>query len=238
MRLKTYNRRSDIMHIMEGYLPFEWCVVWYIISVAVMIIGVIQLKRVIRESPEAKKILTINGIVMFLVSMLHMPSLTGSGSNPPASGLTGLLFGPAITSVVAGIVLLLQAFLLAYGGITTLGANILSMGIVGPLAAYIAYTSLDRINSPKAISLIIAVFIANVFTVAATALEYTLAFGDNFFKFFAILSVTQVFFVVIDIIVAVAVFSILKTVYKDSRLFSAQSNDFIRDFLKILRIVK
>lgn len=217
------------MHIIEGFLPLEWCIIWYIISIIVVIIGVIQLKRLVKETPEAKKILTINGIVMFVVSLFSLPALKGSISNAPANGLTGSLFGPAITSVVAAIVLILQAFILGYGGLTTLGANIFSMGIVGPLAAYIVYTSLNKINLPEIVSLIFAVFFANVFTIAATALEYSLAFGvADFLKFFIILGVTQVIFVVIDIIVAVILFVILKSVYKDSGLFSPELNDFLK----------
>ena len=101
------------------------------------------------------------------------------------------------------------------------------MGIVGPLAAYIVYTSLNKINLPEIVSLIFAVFFANVFTIAATALEYSLAFGvADFLKFFIILGVTKVIFVVIDIIVAVILFVILKPVYKDSGLFSPELNDF------------
>lgn len=37
-------------------------------------------------------------------------------------------------TILGGIVLLFQALLLAHGGLTTLGANTVSMGIVGPLA--------------------------------------------------------------------------------------------------------
>lgn len=220
------------MHIMEGFLPLQWCILWFIISIIVIIIGIIQWKRLVKENPEAKKILAINGIVMFFVSAFNLPALEGNGSNPLANGLPGSIFGPAITSVVVAIVLILQAFILAYGGLTTLGANIFSMGIAGPFAAYIAYTSLNKINCPDIISLILAVFIANVVTTATTALQIALVFSVDFFadlyKFFIILGVTQVIFVVIDIIVAVILFVILKSVYKDSKLFSPESNDFLK----------
>ena len=66
-----------------------------------------------------------------------MPSVTGSCSHPTGTGLGAVLFGPAAVSVLAAIVLVFQALLLAHGGITTLGANDFSMGIVGPFAAWL-----------------------------------------------------------------------------------------------------
>ena len=53
-----------------------------------------------------------------------------------APGLGALLIGPGPTVVVSSIALLLQALLLAHGGVTTLGANIMSMGVVGAFSAY------------------------------------------------------------------------------------------------------
>ena len=50
-----------------------------------------------------------------------------------------LLIGPGPTVVVASIALLLQALFLAHGGLTTLGANIMSMGVVGAFSAYGIY---------------------------------------------------------------------------------------------------
>lgn len=216
------------MHIMEGFLPVEWCIIWYIISVIVVIIGIIQLKRVIDENPDAKKILAVNGILMFVVSIFKFPSLEGCDTSPATSGLSGSLFGPAITSVVVTIVLLLQAFLLAYGGITTLGANVFAMGIVGPFAAAIVYHLLNRINFPNVISLIFAVIFANVFSIAATALQYTLAFGESFIMFFVILMVPEVFMIAIDVIVSLIVFLVLKSKFGDSDIFSHNLNDFLK----------
>ena len=48
-------------------------------------------------------------------------------------GLGGLLIGPGPTVVVASIALVFQALFLSHGGLTTLGANIVSMGVVGAL---------------------------------------------------------------------------------------------------------
>lgn len=216
------------MHIQEGFLPFAWCIVWFVISLIVIAIGVIQLKRIFSQYPESKKLLAANGIVMFLVSLLALPSLTGSYSHPTANGLSGSLFGPAVTSVIAAIVLLLQAFLLGYGGFTTLGANIFSIGIVGPFAACIVYNLFKKYGIPRYVSLIVAVLFANLFSIIATALQYTLAFGESFFKFFIILLVSQVPLAFVDVVLAIIVFAIFNFLFGDSEIFSFELNDFFK----------
>ena len=67
-----------------------------------------------------------------MLSALKIPSVTGSCSHPTGTGLGAVLFGPGVMTVLGTIVLLFQALLLAHGGLTTLGANVFSMAIVGP----------------------------------------------------------------------------------------------------------
>ncbi|MGV8133176.1 MAG: cobalt ECF transporter S component CbiM, partial [Methanobrevibacter sp.] len=119
------------MHIMEGFLPAEWCAVWFIISIPIVLYGVYQIKKITETTPESKALIAVSGAFMFILSSLKLPSVTGSCSHPTGNGFGAVLFGPAVTAVLASIVLIFQALLLAHGGITTLGANIFSMGIVG-----------------------------------------------------------------------------------------------------------
>ena len=73
------------------------------------------------------------------ISSLKLPSMTGSCSHPTGTGVGAILFGPFITSVLGLIVLIYQAIFLAHGGLTTLGANAFSMGIAGPVVAWVIY---------------------------------------------------------------------------------------------------
>ncbi|MDR3063174.1 MAG: cobalt ECF transporter S component CbiM, partial [Methanobrevibacter sp.] len=112
------------MHIMEGFLPWYWCVFWFVVSIPVITYGIYKIKKVTDETPESKSLLAVSGAFMFILSSLKIPSVTGSCSHPTGNGLGATLFGPAAASVLALIVLLFQAILLALGGLTTLGANV------------------------------------------------------------------------------------------------------------------
>lgn len=186
------------MHIMEGFLPLEWCVFWYIISFTVVIYGIVKIKKITNESPQLKPLLAISGAFMFLLSALKLPSLVpGSSSHPTGNGLSAVIFGPAITSVLATIVLLFQAFLLAHGGISTLGANVFSMGIAGPLVAWLIYKGCAKFGVRSNIAIFLAAFFADIFTYLTAGTQLALAFpiptfDAAIFKFMAIFAYTQI----------------------------------------------
>ena len=125
-----------------------------------------------------------------------LPSVTGSCSHPTGNGLGAALFGPAATAVLATIVLIFQAILLAHGGITTLGANIVSMGIVGPLVGWLVYLGLKKAGCPSKINIFLIAFIADFATYLVTAIQLGLAFPEPntmaaITKFFLIFAPTQ-----------------------------------------------
>ena len=117
------------MHIMEGFLPHPWWEIWFALSLPVLAYGVYKMNRMIKESRETLPLLAVAGAFVFVLSSLKLPSVTGSCSHPTGTGMGAIIFGPWITSVLAVIVLVYQAVFLAHGGLTTLGANVFSMGI-------------------------------------------------------------------------------------------------------------
>ncbi|MBE6486589.1 MAG: energy-coupling factor ABC transporter permease [Methanosphaera stadtmanae] len=185
------------MHIMEGYLPPMWCAIWLIISAVVVIYGIMQIKKYTAENDEAMPLLALSGAFMFILSSLKMPSVSGSCSHPCGNGLGTAFFGPAVTAVLSVIVLLFQAILLAHGGLTTLGANIFSMGIMGPVCGYIVWVALRKANVSASISMFFTAFVADLMTYITTSVELALAFpgadmGATFATFFGIFAITQI----------------------------------------------
>jgi cobalt/nickel transport system permease protein len=68
--------------------------------------------------------------------MLNFPIPGGTSGHLIGGVLTAVLLGPGAAVVVLTSVLIVQAFLFADGGVTTLGANIFNMGMVGGVAGY------------------------------------------------------------------------------------------------------
>jgi cobalt/nickel transport system permease protein len=182
---------------MEGYLPPMWCAIWLVISAIVVVYGLMQIKKATQDNDEALPLLALSGAFMFILSSLKMPSVSGSCSHPCGNGLGTVFFGPAVTAVLSVIVLLFQAILLAHGGLTTLGANIFSMGIVGPVCGYAVWKALRSMNVSAPISIFFTAFVADLLTYITTAAELALAFpganmGATFATFFGIFAITQI----------------------------------------------
>ncbi|MGB8219752.1 MAG: energy-coupling factor ABC transporter permease [Methanoregula sp.] len=188
------------MHIMEGFLPWQWCVFWYLVSAPFLIYGIYRLNRQVRERRETLSLLAVSGAFIFLLSSLKMPSpVVGSCSHPTGTGLSTILFGPFITCVLSLIVLIFQALFMAHGGITTLGANVFSMGIAGPLLGYAVYRVGKAVNLNIFVNIFLVTFVADLFTYVITSIELAAAFPAthggfmiSFATFFAIYAVTQV----------------------------------------------
>jgi cobalt/nickel transport system permease protein len=208
------------MHIAEGFLPWQWCLFWYIVALPVLVYGVIRIKKITEENPESKPLIAVSGAFMFILSSLKMPSVTGSSSHPTGNGLGGILFGPAVTSVLAFIVLIFQALLLAHGGITTLGANVFSMGIVGSTVAWLTWKGVKKIGLSTSIAVFLAALLADWLTYVTTAVQLSLAFPiPTFFaamtKFLIIYAVTQVPLAVAEGILTVVIFEYIMKLRPD-----------------------
>lgn len=189
---------SGAMHIMEGFLPIKWAVIWYVLFIPFFVIGLKNITKVVKEQPKKKLLLALCGAFVFVLSALKIPSVTGSCSHPTGVGLASILFGPSVTVVLGTIVLLFQALLLAHGGITTLGANAFSMAIFGPIVSYVIWKLLkDKVN--RNVVVFLAAAIGDLATYTLTSLQLGLAFPDpvggfavSAAKFLGIFFITQI----------------------------------------------
>ncbi|MCW4024471.1 MAG: energy-coupling factor ABC transporter permease [Candidatus Bathyarchaeota archaeon] len=203
------------MHIMEGVLPHPWWEIWFIISIPIVIYGIYRISKVTKAVPESKPLLALMGAFIFVLSALKLPSVTGSCSHPTGAGLSAVIVGPGITAVLSLIVLTFQALLLAHGGLTTLGANLFSMGIAGPFLAYGIWIACKKLNVPRHIGIFLAATFGDLFTYVVTSFQMALAlpvaggFVDSFLLFGGIFAVTQIPLAIGEGILAVILFDFL-----------------------------
>ena len=179
-------------------------------------IGLRSIRRRVRANPELKLLLGVSIAFAFVLTALKLPSVTGSSSHPTGTGLGAVLFGPLAMVPVAAIVLLFQTLLLAHGGLTTLGANVFSLGVVGPLVAFTLYRAARLLHLPPGTAVFLAVACADLATYLTTALQLALAFPDPvggfasaYAKFAAIFAVTQIPLAIGEGLLSVLIFRML-----------------------------
>ncbi|MCW2278258.1 energy-coupling factor ABC transporter permease [Heliophilum fasciatum] len=204
------------MHIMEGFLPATHAIAWTMVSAPFVVHGVRSIKKKVDEHPEAKMLLGVAGAFSFVISALKLPSVTGSSSHLTGTGLGAVLFGPTAMTVLGTIVLLFQALLLAHGGLTTLGANVFAMAIVGPFVAYGIYRLGQQRQWPLALSVFMAAALGDLATYITTSVQLALAFPDptsgiigSLAKFATVFAVTQVPLAIIEGLITVVIVNVL-----------------------------
>lgn len=203
---------ASAMHIMEGYLPPGYCVIWGALCIPFLAAGLYSINKSMGKDRKTLILLAMSGAYIFVISSLKIPSVTGSCSHMTGTGLGAILFGPAAVSILGLIVLIFQAVLLAHGGLTTLGANTFSMAIAGPLLAYGIYQFCKKLNVSRKVSVFLAASLGDLFTYCVTSIQLALAYpspqGGVFvsaIKFLSVFAPTQLPLAVIEGILTVIV---------------------------------
>ena len=207
------------MHIAEGFLPVGHAVAWFAVSTPFVIHGARAVIKQSKEHPESRLLLAAAGAFTFVLSSIKLPSVTGSSSHPTGTGLGAVLFKPPVMAFMATVVLLFQALLLAHGGLTTLGANVFSMGIAGPWVAYAVWKLNARLGWAREVGIFFAMMLADLATYLVTSLQLALAFPDPvsglagaLAKFLGIFALSQVPLAIAEGLLGVLVFRILTDV--------------------------
>ena len=200
---------ASAMHIAEGFLPPTWCILWGAVCVPFVAAGFWSIKKKVEQAPRAKLLLAMCGAFAFVLSALKLPSFTGSCSHPTGVGLGAILFGPMTMAVLGLIVLLFQALLLAHGGLTTLGANVFSMAIAGPIVSWLVYRLLRKAKAPASVAVFAAAALGDLLTYVVTSLQLGVVTG-SLVQYLAVFAVTQIPLAVAEGLLTVVVFSVLE----------------------------
>ena len=164
------------MHLADGILPGRWALVWTLAAIPFVAVALGRLQRRAEPDPSYRPFVAMVAAAVFLISCMPVPVPTaGTCSHPCGTGLAAILIGPWMTVLVTVVALVLQALFLAHGGFTTLGADVLSMGVAGAFVGWAAF----RLGRRAGLSLAPAAFAAGVLgdwaTYATTSLELATA---------------------------------------------------------------
>jgi cobalt/nickel transport system permease protein len=210
------------VHIAEGFLPPAHAAAWTAVAAPFVVHGARHVAKEVRERPEARLLLGAAGAFTFVLSAIKLPSATGSSSHPTGTGLGAVLFRPPVMALIGTIVLTFQALLLAHGGITTLGANVVSMAVVGPWAGYGGYRLMLALKAPFAAAVFTAMATADWSTYLTTSVQLGLAHPDaaggvlaSTARFLGIFAVTQLPLALAEGLLGVMLFRLLARIAPD-----------------------
>lgn len=171
---------AHAMHISEGILPFAWAAFWFAVALPVAAFGLYRLKKRSQHDLSFKPLVGLMAAAVFIISCMPIPVPTaGTCSHPCGTGISGILLGPALSTLVAAVSLLIQALFLSHGGLSTWGANVVSMGIAGSCAGYFAFKGLRALRANLWIAGFTAGLVADWATYLSTAAELASGIGGD-----------------------------------------------------------
>jgi len=202
---------------MEGFLPISHSVVWSAVALPFIVAGVIKIKKLLRDNRRLLILLAMSGAFVFIISALKVPSVTGSSSHMTGTGLAAILFGPLVACVLGLIVLIFQALLLAHGGLTTLGANTISMAVAGPIIAILLFKCGTKLKINRSVTIFIAAAFGDLFSYIITSGQLALAYPSetggvmaSLVRFLGVFAPTQAPLAVLEGVLTVLIFMALE----------------------------
>jgi cobalt/nickel transport system permease protein len=119
------------MHIPDGFLTTDVALACAVPAAVAVGVG---LRKASTDLDERRvPLLGVTAAFIFAAQMLNFPVAGGTSGHFLGAALAAILLGPWLACLTLAVVLGVQAFVFADGGITALGANILNMGVIGAL---------------------------------------------------------------------------------------------------------
>jgi cobalt/nickel transport system permease protein len=176
------------MHIAEGILPLAHAAAGWAAAVpALAWSGTWIASGTTDERRRRRSVASMATALIFAATFLPIPvPVAGVTSHVCATPLLALVLGPRAVVVPTSLSLAVQALFLGHGGITTLGANIVTLGVVGPFLAWGLARALRTLGVPTFAAVFLAcalgdlgVYLADA-GILGIALSATTAFERTF----------------------------------------------------------
>jgi cobalt/nickel transport system permease protein len=167
-----------IVHIPDGWIDLPTSV-----AGAAVAVGAVTVSARRTSVAFAEKVTTLPAVIaayLLVAQLLVLPVGLGTSAHLVGTGLAALLVGPAIAIVCVAVVVVVQALLLADGGVTAIGLNIVNDGIVPALVAWGVFRlGRDRARTHRSVAALagiaagcatvaVGVAVSGVFTVGGT----------------------------------------------------------------------
>jgi cobalt/nickel transport system permease protein len=166
------NKREETLHIPDGILNPYTCVLMYI--VALLFLGWAW-RGAKRSLPRSFiPLIAVTSAVLLVIQLVEFP-VAGGGSTWHFLGgtMVSMILGPYAAVISMTITLIIQALALGDGGITSFGANVFNMAVIGALSFFLVKILLGGKFSDKrlAASVFISSWVSNIMTSLAVGIE-------------------------------------------------------------------
>jgi cobalamin biosynthesis protein CbiM len=163
------------MHIPDGFIDPQTSAIFAGISA----VGVAAALKGARSQLDEKTapLAGLTAVFIFAVQMLNFPVAAGTSGHLLGAVLAAVLVGPWAATLALTVVLLMQAFLFADGGLTALGLSVFNMSILAVWAGYAIFLLVRKILPKNKASVSAAAFVGALLSVPIAATGFTLQYA-------------------------------------------------------------
>lgn len=163
------------MHIPDGFIDPKTSAAFAAASIAGVGYALRGAKRQLNE--KSAPLAGLTAVYVFAVQMLNFPVAAGTSGHLLGGALAAVLVGPFAASLAITVVLLIQGFLFADGGLSALGLNIFNMSIIGVWVGYGVFLLVRKVLPKRKSSIAIASAVAGFISVPMAALGFVFQYA-------------------------------------------------------------
>jgi cobalamin biosynthesis protein CbiM len=175
------------MHIPDGFIDIPTSVAFA--GLATVGVGAALKGAKTQLDEKSAPLAGLTAVFIFAVQMLNFPVAAGTSGHLLGGALAAVLVGPWAATLSLTVVLLMQGFLFADGGLTAIGLNVFNMGIVGVWFGYLIFILAKKILPKQKSSIALAAAIGGALSVPAAAIGFTIQYAIGATATFSLSSV-------------------------------------------------
>jgi cobalt/nickel transport system permease protein len=161
------------MHIPDGFLDLRICLITYIITIIFWFFAFKRAKETLTD--KQIPLMAVLTAMFFAAQMMNYPIVGGTTAHLLGGPILAITLGPYGGLISMTIILLIQALFFGDGGLTTFGANVWNMGVIGIFLPYIVWILFPKGRKGMIAGAFLGAFIGDVLAAASAGLELGLS---------------------------------------------------------------
>jgi cobalamin biosynthesis protein CbiM len=163
------------MHIPDGFIDIPTSAAFAGLSAAGIAVSLKGARTQLDE--KSAPLAGLTAVFIFAVQMLNFPVVAGTSGHLIGAALAAVLVGPWAATLALTVVLIMQAFLFADGGLTALGLSTFNMSIISVWVGYGVFLLVKKILPKTKSSIVVASGVGALVSVPAAALGFTVQYA-------------------------------------------------------------
>jgi cobalt/nickel transport system permease protein len=162
------------LHIPDAFIPIWQGAIYWAVALVFVYLSLKWAKNELNE--EKLPLVAVLAAAIFAIQSFNLPVSMGTSGHLVGGALVAIVLGSPFAAVfILSMVLIVQGVLFGDGGITTMGANIINMGVVGGFVGFYSFKGIMKATKSMPVSAFIAAWLACFIPALCASVELWLA---------------------------------------------------------------